>query len=89
MTHPGRSLMTRKGAIRFPAYIPVTTFGERYPLDRLLDFADAVTKRDPANIPQFAKAMTDANEAVRYWAVLGCLMVGEKAGAAKCHAPTT
>jgi len=36
MTHPGRSLMTRKGAIRFPAYIPVTTFGERYPLDRLL-----------------------------------------------------
>jgi arylsulfatase A-like enzyme len=56
---------------------------EAYPLERLIDFADVVTKRDPASIPQFVKAMTDANEAVRYWAVLGCLMVGDKATPAK------
>src|SRR5437764_694500 len=31
-----RSLTTRRGAIRFPAYIPVTTFGEKYPLDNLV-----------------------------------------------------
>ncbi len=31
-----RTLTTRTGTIRFPAYIPVTTFGDRYPLDRLV-----------------------------------------------------
>jgi helicase len=31
-----RQLVTRLGAIRFPAYFPVTTFGEKYPLDRLI-----------------------------------------------------
>jgi helicase len=31
-----RQLITRRGAIKFPAYIPVTTFGEKYPLDDLI-----------------------------------------------------
>lgn len=31
-----RSLQTRRGSIPFPAYIPVTTFGEKYPLDKLV-----------------------------------------------------
>jgi tRNA-guanine family transglycosylase len=31
-----KSLVTAKGEIKFPAYIPVTTFGERYPLDGLV-----------------------------------------------------
>ena len=31
-----RLLETRQGQIRFPAYIPVTTFGDKYPLDRLI-----------------------------------------------------
>ncbi len=31
-----RSLMTRQGKMPFPAYIPVTTFGEKYPLDNLI-----------------------------------------------------
>jgi queuine/archaeosine tRNA-ribosyltransferase len=31
-----RSLATRRGTIRFPAYIPVTTYGGKYPLDDLL-----------------------------------------------------
>lgn len=30
------SLQTRRGEIPFPAYIPVTTFGEKYPLDDLI-----------------------------------------------------
>ena len=29
-------LNTRRGSIRLPAFFPVTTFGERYPLDRLI-----------------------------------------------------
>ncbi|MEZ5583619.1 MAG: tRNA-guanine transglycosylase [Candidatus Competibacteraceae bacterium] len=36
MAMNGRALATRCGPIRFPAYIPVTTFGERYPLDKLI-----------------------------------------------------
>jgi tRNA-guanine family transglycosylase len=31
-----RQIMTRKGPIRFPTYIPVTTFGKKYPLDDLV-----------------------------------------------------
>ncbi len=33
---PTRQLITRRGTIRLPAYFPVTTFGDRYPLDRLI-----------------------------------------------------
>jgi tRNA-guanine family transglycosylase len=31
-----RQLVTRRGVIKFPAYIPVTTFGQKYPLDDLI-----------------------------------------------------
>lgn len=31
-----RTLQTRAGCINFPAYIPVTTFGKKYPLDDLI-----------------------------------------------------
>src|SRR5262249_49582039 len=31
-----RQLVTRRGTIPFPAYFPVTTFGDKYPLDRLI-----------------------------------------------------
>lgn len=31
-----RSLTTRKGTLRFPTYVPVTTFGKKYPLDELI-----------------------------------------------------
>jgi tRNA-guanine family transglycosylase len=30
------SILTRRGVIDFPAYVPVTTFGDRYPLDDLI-----------------------------------------------------
>lgn len=36
MNVTARQLVTRKGPIRLPAYFPVTTFGEKYPLDRLI-----------------------------------------------------
>jgi len=31
-----RILITRKGPLHFPAFVPVTTFGEKYPLDDLI-----------------------------------------------------
>jgi hypothetical protein len=35
-TSPLDQLVTSHGVIPFPAYIPVTTFGNRYPLDNLV-----------------------------------------------------
>ncbi len=36
MNEPTRSLRTPRGSITFPAYVSVTTFGSRYPLDQLI-----------------------------------------------------
>lgn len=36
MKNQPRMLQTRGGTIHFPAYIPVTTFGNKYPLDNLI-----------------------------------------------------
>jgi helicase len=36
MTANGRTLKTRRGVIPLPAYVPVTTFGGKYPLDDLV-----------------------------------------------------
>jgi hypothetical protein len=36
MTDKTRTLSTRAGTIKFPAYIPVTTFGNKYQLDNLI-----------------------------------------------------
>lgn len=34
--HANRSLVTRRGNVRLPSFFPVTTFGSKYPLDRLI-----------------------------------------------------
>ena len=36
MSSTQRKLVTRKGEIPLPAYLPVTTFGQKYPLDNLV-----------------------------------------------------
>lgn len=33
---PPTEIQTRRGIVRFPAYLPVTTFGKKYPLDDLV-----------------------------------------------------
>jgi arylsulfatase A-like enzyme len=53
-----------------------------YPLERILDVCDVVTKRDPANLPKLVQWMDDPNECIRYWAALGCVMLRDKAAAA-------
>lgn len=50
-----------------------------YPLARLIDLADLAIQRDGANRPKFGAAMGDANESVRYWGALGCLMLKDAA----------
>jgi hypothetical protein len=55
-----------------------------YPLQRVMQIADAAIRRDPKNVSQFAELLADANEVIRYWAAQGSLML--KAGAAPAKA---
>lgn len=50
-----------------------------YPLDELIPLANAVSKRDAKSLPAFRKAMTSANQCVRYWGVTGCVVLGVEA----------
>ncbi len=54
-----------------------------YPLEKIIAAANLATKRDPANLPRFIQSMNDNNEVIRYWSVLGCLMLKDKAAGAK------
>lgn len=53
-----------------------------YPLEQILALANLATKRDAANLPQLVNAMENENECMRYWAVMGCVMLKEKAAQA-------
>jgi hypothetical protein len=55
---------------------------EAYPLERIMQAAGAVIRRDPANLVQIRKWLGDPNESVRYWAALGCVMLREEAAPA-------
>ncbi len=55
---------------------------ETYPLKQVLQVADLATRRDTAYLPRLAANLTDANECVRYWAALGCVMLRQKAAPA-------
>jgi arylsulfatase A-like enzyme len=50
-----------------------------YPIERIMEVANTVTKRDPAKLSAIVQWLDDPHECVRYWAALGCLMLGEKA----------
>jgi len=50
-----------------------------YPLARIMEAANLATKRNAANLPKLVEWLADANECMRWWAALGCVMLGEKA----------
>jgi len=56
---------------------------QAYPLERILDLADKASDRNAANLPAFLTALDDPHPVVRYWAATGCLILADKAGAAK------
>jgi arylsulfatase A-like enzyme len=53
--------------------------GGAYPLEQIMQVAGAGIRRNPANLAQIRKWLGDRNECVRYWAALGCVMLGDKA----------
>ena len=50
-----------------------------YPLEKYLDLADLVLTRNPANLDQLVKWMSDSDEGVRYWATCGLFLLGNQA----------
>lgn len=51
----------------------------KYPLKRILETAERASMLEPDALPALTAAVGDADNAVRYWAVLGVLMRGEPA----------
>lgn len=60
--------------------------GERYPLRRVLEMAEAASSLEEAQTPQLLAALKDPDSAVRHWAALGLLMRGERAVVANAEA---
>ncbi|MCY2950608.1 MAG: sulfatase-like hydrolase/transferase [Planctomycetota bacterium] len=54
-----------------------------YPLKRIMEVANVATEREAGNVQRLVGWMGDENECVRYWAVMGCVMLRAKAGGAK------
>ncbi|MDF1863160.1 MAG: sulfatase-like hydrolase/transferase [Verrucomicrobiales bacterium] len=55
----------------------------RYPLDQLIELGSAVSDRDPAHLELFRDALKSENPCLRYWGVMGCLVLEEEATDAK------
>ena len=50
-----------------------------YPLERIAEFADIAASRNMGTMPYIMNGLKDQDAAIRYWAVLGVLIRGEKA----------
>ncbi|MFT4690939.1 MAG: sulfatase-like hydrolase/transferase [Verrucomicrobiia bacterium] len=53
---------------------------DSYPLNRLLALATKVSNR--SNVSAFETAMKDSNPCVRYWGVMGCIVLGKRSAPA-------
>jgi len=51
----------------------------RYDLKRILHVAEMATDRDPENVKKLAEGLNDDDSAVRYWSVLGLIVLGDSA----------
>jgi arylsulfatase A-like enzyme len=56
---------------------------DSYPLDVLTRLANKVSAADPANMADFRQAMSHPNRCVRYWGVMGCVVLGKRAEPAR------
>lgn len=54
-----------------------------YPLPELIPLADAVSQQKVEHLPIFQQAMKSTNACLRYWGVIGCVVLGEGAKEAK------
>jgi N-sulfoglucosamine sulfohydrolase len=59
------------------------THSAAYPLERILDLADLASSRDVRSVPRLAAALSDEHPVIRYWGAVGCLVLQDRAAAAK------
>jgi uncharacterized sulfatase len=67
---------------RIAAEQPPYTYGHddaQYPLEEVLEIADAASRRDDASIPKLVQASESAHATIRYWAGTGLLVRGRDA----------
>lgn len=55
---------------------------ELYPLEQYLDAADMALTRDPANLKTLTRQMSNQDEGMRWWAVVGLHLLEKEAGPA-------
>ena len=61
----------------------------KYPFERVFAMAERASMLKPEALPDLKKGLADSDSAVRYWAILGILMRGQKAydaASAEVHA---
>jgi N-sulfoglucosamine sulfohydrolase len=56
---------------------------DAYPLERILPLAERATARDIEALPDLIAALKDPHPVIRYWAVVGCLILEQRAAPAK------
>ena len=54
-----------------------------YPLAKYLDAADLALVRDKKNLATFVKRLSDADECIRYWSIVGLLLLDKNAADAE------
>jgi hypothetical protein len=52
---------------------------EGFPLERVIETADAASARDPSLLPLLKERLEDKESCVRYWAATGCTVLGTRA----------
>jgi len=52
--------------------------GKDFRMDYVIETADLASQRDLSALPELLKRLDDPNAAVRYWAAMGCLILGDK-----------
>lgn len=52
---------------------------DEFDYDRVLQVSDMATMGDESNLPEIVALLGDNEEAVRYWAAIGCVILGDKA----------
>lgn len=58
---------------------------DQYPLDYVIETAEMASSRDESNLNEIVKRLGDKNAVVRYWAVIGTIVLKEDALSAKSN----
>lgn len=57
--------------------------GKDFQMERVIETADLASFGDPSALPELRARLDHPNAAVRYWATLGCMMLGDKTSSTK------